>query len=76
MAKKTISDLLSKKECKVWLESQGFTDVKPAKNENCDLIAKNDNKIYYIEVKYSSKEKGEFFGTVMLTEMYKAITNK
>lgn len=76
MAKKTVSDLLSKRKCKKWLKSRGFTNVGPAKNQKCDLIAKKDNKIYYIEVKYSSKEKGEFFGTVMLTEMYQAIKNK
>jgi len=76
MAKKTVSDLPSKEKCKKWLESKGFTDVKPAKNQKCDLIARKDDKIYFIEVKYSSKEKGEFFGTVMLTEMYQAIKNK
>ncbi|MBU4480736.1 hypothetical protein KKH59_00265 [Patescibacteria group bacterium] len=76
MAKKTISDLPSKKKCKKWLESKGFTDVKPAKNQKCDLIARKNDKTYFIEVKYSSKEKGEFFGTVMLTEMYQAIKNK
>ncbi|MEK9150390.1 MAG: hypothetical protein AAB267_10155 [Candidatus Desantisbacteria bacterium] len=77
MAKKTVSDLLSKQRCKKWLESTGFDDVKSAKNESCDLRAKKDGKDYYIEIKYSSKEKGEdFFGTVMLTEMHKAIENK
>lgn len=76
MAKKTVSDLLPKEKCKEWLESSGFNNVKPAKNEKCDLKAKKDGKVYFIEVKYSSKEKGGFFGTVMLTEMYQAVKNK
>ena len=77
MAKKTVSDSLPKKKCMEWLKSKGFNNVKLAKKESCDLMAEKDGKIYYIEVKYSSLEKGrEFFGTVMLTEMYKAISNK
>lgn len=77
MAKaKVVSDRPAKRKCKEWLESLGFTDVNPAKNQSCDLVAKKSNEIYYIEIKYSSKEEGIFFGTVMLTEMFKAITNK
>jgi len=77
MAKtKTISDNLAKQKCKEWLESIGFTDVKLAKGESCDLIGKQHNKPYYIEIKYSSKERGKFFGTVMLTELFQAINNK
>jgi len=73
---KVVSDRLAKAKCKEWLESLGFTDIKPAKNQSCDLIARKSNKTYYIEVKYSSKEEGSFFGTVMLTEMFQAICNK
>ena len=77
MAKaKTVSDRLAKVKCGEWLEQVGFTDVKPARNQSCDLIAKKSNKTYYIEIKYSSKKEGKFFGTVMLTEMFQAICNK
>ena len=77
MAKiKTISDRLAKWKCAEWLEKNGFTDMKSAKNESCDLLGKKDGKIYFIEIKYSSKEKGIFFGTVMLTELFQAINNR
>ena len=72
----TISDKPAKAKCKQWLESIGFSSVMLAKNQSYDLIARKLNKVYYIEVKYSSKEDGGFFGTVMLTEMYQAICNK
>lgn len=39
-------------------------------------MARKSNRTYYIEIKYSSKEQGYFFGTVMLTEMFQAIRNK
>ncbi len=73
---KVVSDRPAKARCKEWLESLGFSDVKPAKNQSCDLIAKKSNKLYYIEIKYSSKEEGSFFGTVMLTELFQAVNNK
>ena len=77
MAKtKTISDKLAKRKCAEWLERNGFNDVELAKNSSCDLIGEKDGKKYFIEVKYSSKEEGNFFGTVMLTEMFQAINNK
>lgn len=77
MAKtKVVSDRLAKVKCKGWLEKVGFTDVKPARNQSCDLVAKKSGKAYFIEIKYSSKKEGNFFGTVMLTEMFKAISNK
>jgi len=77
MAKtKTISDKLAKRKCAEWLERNGFNDIKPAKNESCDLLGKKDGKVYYIEIKYSSKEEGIFFGTVMLTELFQAMNNK
>jgi len=77
MAKvKVVSDRPAKTKCKEWLEKNGFTDIKPAKKQSCDLIARKSGKTYYVEIKYSSKEKGSFFGTVMLTEMFKAICNK
>ncbi|MBI4721979.1 MAG: hypothetical protein HY769_03105 [Candidatus Stahlbacteria bacterium] len=61
---------MAKRKAKEWLENNGFTDVKPAKNESCDLLGKKNGKTFYIEIKYSSKEKGVFFGTAMLTEMF------
>ena len=77
MAKtKTISDRLPKRMCKDWLEKNDFTDIKPARGESCDLVGKKNDKIYYIEIKYSSKADGKFFGTVMLTELFQAINNK
>ncbi|HCA67513.1 MAG: hypothetical protein UW39_C0022G0014 [Parcubacteria group bacterium GW2011_GWC2_44_17] len=77
MAKiKTISDKLAKRKCAEWLERNGFNNVELAKNSSCDLIGEKDDQKYFIEVKYSSKDNGKFFGTVMLTEMFKAISNK
>jgi len=76
MAKaKVVSDRLAKAKCQEWLETVGFTDTKPARRQSCDLLATKDGRTYYIEIKYSSKEEGSFFGTVMLTELYKAICN-
>lgn len=46
-----------------------------AKNSSCDLFGNKNGKKYFIEVKYSSKENGNFFGTVMLTELFQAINN-
>ena len=77
MAKpKVVSDRLAKVKCGEWLEKVGFTDIKPARNQSCDLVARKSDKTYFIEIKYSSKEEGNFFGTVMLTEMFQAICNK
>ena len=77
MAKvQVVSDILAKVKCREWLEKVGFTDIKPARNQSCDLIARKSDKTYFIEIKYSSKEEGNFFGTVMLTEMFQAICNK
>ena len=73
---RVVSDKLAKVKCREWLEKVGFTDIKPAKNQSCDLIGRKSNKTYYIEIKYSTKEEGSFFGTVMLTEMFQAICNK
>lgn len=73
---KTISDKLAKMKCAEWLGKNGFSDIKSAKNESCDLVGKKNGKNFYIEIKYSSKEEGDFFGTVMLTEMFQAINNK
>ncbi|MBI5621651.1 hypothetical protein HY933_02175 [Candidatus Falkowbacteria bacterium] len=71
MAKiKTISDKLAKRKCAEWLEKNGFNSLGLAKNSSCDLIGKKDGQKYFIEVKYSSKDDGNFFGTVMLTEMF------
>ena len=74
--KKTISDKLAKRKCAEWLEKNGFKDIGLARNNRCDLFGKKDGKEYFIEVKYSSKDEGIFFGTVMLTEMFQAINNK
>jgi len=74
--KKTISDKLAKRKCAEWLEKNGFINIMPAKNESCDLMGKKSGKVYYIEIKYSSKKAGTFFGTVMLTELFQAINNK
>jgi hypothetical protein len=77
MAKaKVVSDRLAKVKCREWLEKIGFSDIKPARSQSCDLIARKSSQTYYIEIKYSSKEEGGFFGTVMLTEMFQAICNK
>ena len=73
---KVVSDRLAKVKCGEWLEKVGFTDIKPARNQSCDLVARESDKTYFIEIKYSSKEEGNFFGTVMLTEMFQAICNK
>lgn len=77
MAKtKTISDKLAKRKCTEWLQKNGFKNIELAKNSSCDLLGDKDGVKYFIEVKYSSKESGNFFGTVMLTEMFQAINNK
>lgn len=73
---KVVSDKKSKEKCKEWLEKNGFTDIKHAKNLSCDLVGRKSDRTYYIEIKYSSKEEGNFFGTVMLTEFNMAIHNK
>lgn len=59
-----------------WLRGKGFNNVTSAKNSRCDLLGDKDGITYFIEVKYSSKESGKFFGTVMLTEMFQAISKK
>lgn len=74
--KKTVSDKLAKRKCAEWLQKNGFKDVELAKNSSCDLFGYKDRKEYFIEVKYSSKSEGNFFGTVMLTEMFQAINSK
>lgn len=73
---KTVSDRLAKRKCAEWLEKNGFTAIRPAGRESCDLIAKKGDATYFIEIKYSSKEHGNFFGTVMLTELFQAINNR
>lgn len=77
MAKtKTISDKLAKRMCAKWLQREGLSNVELAKNSSCDLLGDKNGQKYFIEVKYSSKEDGNFFGTVMLTEMFQAINNR
>ena len=76
MAKaRVVSNRLAKAKCKEQLEKVGFTDIKTARKQSCDLVGRKSNKTYYIEIKYSSKEAGSYFGTVMLTEMFQAIRN-
>lgn len=74
--KATISDKLAKRKCAEWLEKIGFRNVEISKNSSCDLFGDKNDKKYFIEVKYSSKNEGKFFGTVMLTEVFQAINNK
>ncbi len=73
---KTISDKLAKRMCAEWLRNKEFDNIELAKNSSCDLFGNKDGQKYFIEVKYSSKDDGNFFGTVMLTEMFQAISNK
>lgn len=75
MGKKTVSDSIAKKRCKEFLESKGYDNIISAgRDEGCDL--KTDNDTIFFEIKYSSKPDGNFFGTVMLTELHKAVTNE
>jgi hypothetical protein len=75
MAKKTISDKVAKEKCIEYLKLKGYSNVQIASpKEGCDILAFNaQGEIFYFEVKYSSKKSGKFFGTVMLTELHKAI---
>jgi len=73
---RVVSDRLAKAKCAEWLLNAGFTDIRPAGKQSCDLVARKAAETYLIEVKYSSKEEGGFFGTVMLSEMYEAVCHK
>lgn len=75
--KKSVSDTSAKKMCVLYLNSLEYKDVKTAgRDEGYDIYARKDSKNYFFEVKYSSKKSGKFFGTVMLTELYKATKNE
>src|SRR3990167_4267576 len=76
MLKKTVSDSLAKNQCKGYLESLGFKNLHPARGNSCDLIGYKNNKHYYFEIKYSSKSQGDFFGCVMFTELFQALSNQ
>ena len=76
MLKKTVSDSLAKTQCKKYLENLGFENLHPARGNSCDLIGYKNNKQYYFEIKYSSKSHGDFFGCVMFSELFQAISNK
>lgn len=74
MSKKTVSDKIAKIRCSEYLTVLGYTNIRAAKQgESCDLVAKLNEQVYFIEIKYSSLKQGKFFGTVMLTEMQKSI---
>ena len=74
------SDVNAKEACKKYLEELGYSnlDCKNVKKDCCDIIGKDKKeKTIYFEVKSSSRStKVPFGGTVMLTELYKAIENK
>lgn len=76
MPTKTISDSLAKKQCKKYLENLGFESLHPARGSSCDLIGYKNNQQYFFEIKYSSKSHGDFFGCVMFTELFQALSNK
>ncbi len=71
-----VSDKEVKEVYKEVLRKRGFINIKTIGNKGYDIQAHKNKKEYYFEIKSSSKEKGNFFGCVMLTELYKAISNK
>jgi len=75
--KVSVSDIIPKQKCKEYLEIKGYHEVMfGGRDDGYDILAKKDSNNYFFEIKYSSKETGKYFGTVMLTELYKAITNR
>ena len=73
------SDKLAKDMCIEYLTTMGYHDfhVSDTVKHCCDVIGKKDGITYYFEIKSSSRRKNESFGgTVMLTELNKAISNK
>lgn len=73
----TNSDANAKKMCKKFLEREGFVNVAIKGSDGYDIEGFKDGKKYYFEVKSSSRRKNDVYsGTVMLTELYKAIENK
>ena len=75
----TVSDRDVKEAFCEELRNQGFrgsqcSDCKIG-GDGYDVVARCGDTQYFFEIKSSSKDGGEFFGTVMLTELYKAIQN-
>ena len=70
------SDKNAKNKCIEHLKENGYEDCTIVKT-GCDIECTKGGKKYFIEVKSSSKNKKEAYsGTVMLTELYKAVTDK
>jgi len=70
------SDVKPKEMCIKYLENEGYSNLKVVKHGN-DIEGQKNGIKYYFEVKSSSRKKNEpFGGTVMLTQLNKAITNK
>lgn len=77
MIKKSISDISAKEMCILHLKKLDYKDIKTAgRDDGYDILAYKNSEKYFFEVKYSSKKDGKFFGTVMLTELHKAIENE
>lgn len=77
MAQKSLSDSFAKNMCVLYLKSLCYEQISIAgRDDGYDILAYKDSKENFFEVKYSSKKKGKFFGTVMLTELYKAVNNE
>jgi hypothetical protein len=76
MPKKSISDTLAKSQCGKYLARLGYENLQPAVGRDCDLIGYKNGSLYYFEIKYSSKIGGDFFGCVMFTQLFRAVSNK
>lgn len=71
------SDANAKEMCKKLLESKGYTNLSTKGVEGCDIEGYKDGQKYFFEVKSSSRRKNDIYsGTVMLTELNKAVENK
>lgn len=61
MSKKTVSDKIAKIRYCEYLTVLGYTNIRAAKQgESCDLVAKLNEQVYFIEIKYSSLKQGKF----------------
>src|SRR3989344_9530111 len=77
MGRVTISDSLAKQRCALYLRGLGYKNIARPKGQSCDLLAEKNGLTYMFEIKYSSKRSGfGFFGTVMFTELFQAVTNE
>jgi len=71
------SDKTAKYMCKQFLEREGYEKVTIRGRDGFDIEGIKDGKAYYFEVKSSNRNKEEVFGgTVMLTELNRAIKDK